>query len=177
MRATPLRHSIPGKSPIGSPSTSTSAASNMRSSTSFIRAPGPSDVRLWDDLQRRPDLPLFTQGMVLKDGAKMSKNKGNVVSVDEVFDRLGSDTGRTFALFAVPPEKDMDWTDAGADGRVPVPSRVYRFFTRNLERAAAAGGLRRDGRRPSRTPKAAPVVRRSPRISSPDGTSTPPSPR
>ena len=59
---------------------------------------------------------LFTQGMVIKDGAKMSKSKGNVVSADEMIDRFGADTGRVFELFAAPPEKDMDWTDAGAEG-------------------------------------------------------------
>ena len=51
--------------------------------------------------------------MVIKDGAKMSKSRGNVVSADQMIDRFGADTGRLFELFAVPPEKEMDWTDAG----------------------------------------------------------------
>jgi valyl-tRNA synthetase len=52
---------------------------------------------------------LFTQGMVIADGAKMSKSKGNVVSADEMIERFGADTGRVFELFATPPEKEMDW--------------------------------------------------------------------
>ena len=78
---------------------------------------------------------MFTQGMVTRDGAKMSKNKGNVVSADGFADKYGADTARLFALFAVPPEKDMDWTDAGAEGMYRFLGRVFRFATRNAERA------------------------------------------
>jgi leucyl-tRNA synthetase len=81
-----------------------------------------------------PAARLFTQGMVIKDGAKMSKNKGNVVSAEEMIDRFGADTGRVFELFAAPPEKDMDWTDSGAEGAYRFLGRVYRFVTRNAER-------------------------------------------
>jgi len=84
-----------------------------------------------------PAARLFTQGMVIKDGAKMSKNKGNVVSAEEMIDRFGADTGRLFELFAAPPEKDMDWTDAGAEGAYRFLGRVFRFVTRNADRAAA----------------------------------------
>jgi leucyl-tRNA synthetase len=84
-----------------------------------------------------PAARLFTQGMVIKDGAKMSKNKGNVISADEMIERFGADTGRLFELFAAPPEKDMDWTDAGAEGAYRFLSRLYRFVTRNLERDTA----------------------------------------
>ena len=84
-----------------------------------------------------PAARLFTQGMVIKDGAKMSKNKGNVISADDMIERFGADTGRLFELFAAPPEKDMDWTDAGAEGSYRFLSRVYRFVTRNLESTAA----------------------------------------
>ena len=56
---------------------------------------------------------LFTQGMVIRNGAKMSKSKGNVVPADEVADKHGADTARLFALFAAPPERDVDWIDAG----------------------------------------------------------------
>jgi leucyl-tRNA synthetase len=77
---------------------------------------------------------MFTQGMVIKDGAKMSKNKGNVVSVDEMVDRYGADTGRLFELFAAPPERDLDWTESGADGAYRFLSRVFRFVTRNIDR-------------------------------------------
>jgi leucyl-tRNA synthetase len=70
--------------------------------------------------------------MVIKDGAKMSKSKGNVVSADEMIERFGADTGRVFELFAAPPEKDLDWTDTGAEGSSRFLGRVYRFITRNL---------------------------------------------
>jgi leucyl-tRNA synthetase len=76
---------------------------------------------------------LFTQGMVIKDGAKMSKNKGNVVSADDMIERFGADTGRVFELFAAPPERDLEWTDAGAEGCYRFLGRVFRFITRNLE--------------------------------------------
>jgi leucyl-tRNA synthetase len=81
-----------------------------------------------------PAARLFTQGMVIRDGAKMSKNKGNVISADETITNYGADTARVFELFAAPPEKDMDWTDAGADGAYRFISRVFRFVTRNVDR-------------------------------------------
>ncbi len=96
-----------------------------------------------------PAARLFTQGMVIKDGAKMSKSKGNVVSLDEMTERFGADTGRMFELFAAPPEKDMDWTDTGAEGAYRFLSRVFRFVTRNKGRAGAgdpAGDQRADRR-------------------------------
>jgi leucyl-tRNA synthetase len=80
-----------------------------------------------------PAARLFTQGMVIKDGAKMSKSRGNVVSADDMIERFGADTGRVFELFAAPPEKDMDWTDAGAEGAYRFLGRVFRFVTRNGE--------------------------------------------
>src|SRR5438045_402408 len=80
-----------------------------------------------------PATRLFTQGMVIKDGAKMSKSKGNVVSPDDMIERFGADTGRVFELFAAPPEKDMDWTDAGAEGAYRFLGRVFRFVTRNVD--------------------------------------------
>jgi len=84
-----------------------------------------------------PTKRLFTQGMVIKDGAKMSKSKGNVVSADEMIERFGADTGRVFELFATSPEKEMDWTDSGANGAYGFLSRVYRFVTRNLGQGLA----------------------------------------
>ncbi len=122
-----------------------------------------------------PAARLFTQGMVIKDGAKMSKNKGNVVSAEEMIDRFGADTGRLFELFAAPPEKDMDWTDAGAEGAYRFLGRVFRFVTRNADRAAGRG----PSRQPSRRGPCANCTRPSaalPRISIIAGTSTPPSP-
>ena len=83
---------------------------------------------------------LFTQGMVIRNGAKMSKSKGNVVAADEVVAKYGADTSRLFALFAAPPEKDVDWNDAGVEGQYRFLGRVYRFATRNADRAIVAGG-------------------------------------
>jgi len=82
---------------------------------------------------------LFTQGMVIAEGAKMSKSKGNVVGADSLADRYGADTARLFILFAGPPEKEVDWRDERAEGIYRFLGRVYRFATRNLERARAGG--------------------------------------
>ena len=70
-----------------------------------------------------PFTNLLTQGMVIKDGAKMSKSKGNVVDPEELIDRYGADTVRLFCLFASPPERDLDWTSEGVEG-------AYRFLHR-----------------------------------------------
>ena len=80
---------------------------------------------------------MFNQGMVILNGAKMSKSKGNVVSADFMMDKFGSDCGRLFELFAVPPEKDMDWTDSGAEGAYRFIGRVFRFVTRNADRRSS----------------------------------------
>ncbi|MEO7652658.1 MAG: class I tRNA ligase family protein, partial [Bryobacteraceae bacterium] len=82
-----------------------------------------------------PVSKLFTQGMVIRNGAKMSKSKGNVVPADLVLEKHGADTARLFALFAAPPEKDVDWLDAGVEGQYRFLSRVYRYVTRNADRA------------------------------------------
>src|SRR5580704_4077827 len=74
---------------------------------------------------------LFTQGMVIKNGAKMSKSLGNVVSPDEMVARYGADTTRMYTLFAAPPDRDLDWQDTGIEGIQRFLSRVYRFFVRN----------------------------------------------
>ena len=81
---------------------------------------------------------LFTQGMVIAEGAKMSKSKGNVVGADSLADRVGTDTARLFVLFAGPPEKEVDWRNEGAEGIYRFLGRVYRFATRNVERARTA---------------------------------------
>ncbi|MCW5977035.1 MAG: leucine--tRNA ligase [Bryobacteraceae bacterium] len=94
-----------------------------------------------------PAQRLFTQGMVVKGGAKMSKSKGNVVSADFMADAYGADTARLFALFAAPPEKDLDWQDYGVEGMHRFLARVYRFVTRNVERARAGGGPEADADR------------------------------
>ena len=74
---------------------------------------------------------LFTQGMVIKDGAKMSKSLGNTVSPDEMVARYGADAVRMYTLFAAPPDRDLDWQDTGIEGIQRFLSRVYRFFVRN----------------------------------------------
>jgi leucyl-tRNA synthetase len=76
---------------------------------------------------------LFTQGMVIKDGAKMSKNLGNVVSPDEMVARYGADAARLYSLFAAPPDRDLDWQDTGIEGIQRFLGRVYRFFVRNAQ--------------------------------------------
>jgi leucyl-tRNA synthetase len=70
---------------------------------------------------------LLAQGMVLRDGAKMSKSKGNVVSPLEIIDRYGADTARLFILFAAPPERDLEWSDAGVEGSYRFIKRVWRL--------------------------------------------------
>ncbi len=70
---------------------------------------------------------LLTQGMVLKDGSKMSKSAGNVVDPTEMIDQYGTDTVRMFCLFAAPPERDFDWSDAGIEGSFRFVSRVWRL--------------------------------------------------
>ncbi|MGA8623014.1 MAG: leucine--tRNA ligase [Candidatus Sulfotelmatobacter sp.] len=76
---------------------------------------------------------LFTQGMVIKDGAKMSKSLGNIVSPDEMVARYGADAARLYSLFAAPPDRDLDWRDAGIEGIQRFLGRVYRFFVRNTK--------------------------------------------
>jgi leucyl-tRNA synthetase len=78
-----------------------------------------------------PVARLFTQGMVIKDGAKMSKNLGNVVSPDEMVARYGADAARLYSLFAAPPDRDLDWQDSGIEGIQRFLGRVYRFYLRN----------------------------------------------
>ncbi|WP_459863711.1 leucine--tRNA ligase [Calditerricola yamamurae] len=80
-----------------------------------------------------PFARLLTQGMVLKDGAKMSKSKGNVVSPDEIIEKYGADTGRLFILFAAPPERDLEWSDSGVEGCFRFLSRVWRLVDQHLD--------------------------------------------
>ncbi len=85
---------------------------------------------------REPFARLFTQGMIYRDGAKMSKSKGNVVSPDEIVDRYGADTLRLYVLFMGPAADDIEWSDRGVVG-------ARRFLDRlwGLARAAGPGGL------------------------------------
>ncbi len=70
---------------------------------------------------------LLTQGMVLMDGSKMSKSKGNTVSPIEIINKYGADTARLFVLFAAPPERDLDWSEQGVEGCFRFLNRVYRL--------------------------------------------------
>lgn len=104
--------------------------------------------RFWTKVMRdlgliqnsEPAQRLFTQGMVIKDGAKMSKSKGNVVSPEDMIARYGADAARAYALFAAPPDRDLDWQEDGVAGVSRFLSRVYRFTLRFAERARQAEG-------------------------------------
>lgn len=81
--------------------------------------------------------------MVIKNGSKMSKSKGNVVSPDEMVARFGADSTRMYALFAAPPDRDLDWQEAGVEGVHRFLGRLYRFIMRNAQagtRATAHAG-------------------------------------
>lgn len=77
---------------------------------------------------------LLTQGMVLKDGSKMSKSKGNTVDPDEIFENYGADTARTFILSDSPPARDFDWSDAGVEGCYKFLNRVWRMISTNQDK-------------------------------------------
>jgi leucyl-tRNA synthetase len=95
--------------------------------------------RFWTKIMRDMDLiknsepieRLFTQGMVIRNGAKMSKSKGNVVSPDEMVERYGADSTRVYALFAAPPDRDLDWQEAGVEGVSRFLGRVYRLVKKH----------------------------------------------
>ena len=82
---------------------------------------------------KEPFKRLFTQGMVCKDGAAMSKSKGNVVTPGEIFSKFGIDATRVMILFASPPEVDMEWTDKGMEGASRFLNRVWRLIYNNLD--------------------------------------------
>ncbi len=94
--------------------------------------------RFWTKVMRdlgliensEPAERLFTQGMVIKDGAKMSKSKGNVVSPDDMIERYGADATRMYALFAAPPDRDLEWQEDGVAGVSRFLSRVYRLASK-----------------------------------------------
>ena len=83
---------------------------------------------------QEPFARLFTQGMITRDGAKMSKSKGNVVSPSEIVEQYGADTARCYILFIGPPDQDADWRDTGVEG-------MYRFLRRLWRTAAEAADL------------------------------------
>jgi leucyl-tRNA synthetase len=87
---------------------------------------------------QEPFQALFTQGMVTKDGSKMSKSKGNVVSPAAIVERVGADTARCYILFVGPPDQDADWSDEGVEGVHRFLSRLWRLSAETAERAGAA---------------------------------------
>jgi leucyl-tRNA synthetase len=109
--------------------------------------------RFWTKVMRdmgivkndEPAARLFTQGMVIKGGAKMSKSLGNVVSPDDMVARYGADATRMYTLFASPPDRDLDWQDAGVEGISRFLSRAYRFVVRNARPGDEAWSSRDGG--------------------------------
>jgi leucyl-tRNA synthetase len=99
--------------------------------------------RFWTKVMRdlgmivndEPATRLFTQGMVIKDGAKMSKSKGNVVSPDLMIERYGADATRMYALFAAPPDRDLEWQEEGVAGVSRFLARVYRLTSKYAPKA------------------------------------------
>ena len=87
---------------------------------------------------------LLTQGMVIKDGAKMSKSKGNVVDPDEIIQNYGADTARLFILFAAPPAKDLEWSDQGVEGCYRFLKRVWKIFDDFIIDIKLAGSITKD---------------------------------
>jgi leucyl-tRNA synthetase len=104
-------------------------------------------TRFWTKVMRdlglvtidEPVTSLFTQGMVIKDGAKMSKSKGNVVDPDQMVERYGADTTRLFTLFAAPPERDLEWSEAGVEGCFRFLGRLWRAFEKAKPSLPPAG--------------------------------------
>lgn len=87
-----------------------------------------------------PFTNLLTQGMVLKDGAKMSKSLGNIVSPEDIIEKYGADTARLFILFAAPPEKDLEWSDQGVEGCFRFLQRVWRLVEELMPMLNAPSG-------------------------------------
>ncbi len=85
---------------------------------------------------QEPFTNLLTQGMVIKDGAKMSKSKGNVVDPNGILEKYGADTVRLFILFAAPPQKDLEWSDEGIEGSWGFLNRVWRLINKYLPQLA-----------------------------------------
>jgi leucyl-tRNA synthetase len=106
-------------------------------------------ARFWTKMMRdlglvdidEPVVTQLSQGMVIKDGAKMSKNKGNIVEPDEVVAKYGADTLRLYVLFEAPPEKEVNWTDQRLEGPARFLQRVWRFVTNEAEAIASASPI------------------------------------
>ena len=118
------------------------------------------DMKLVEN--REPVKRLFSQGMVVKDGRKMSKSHGNVVGAIDMAEKYGCDTARLYMLFAAPPEKDLEWSEQGIEGCSRFLNKVYRLVARHAERlrgirAAEAGKVDL----PSASPKEKILLRRA----------------
>jgi leucyl-tRNA synthetase len=108
--------------------------------------------RFWTKVMRdlgliendEPAARLFTQGMVIKDGAKMSKSKGNVVSPDLMIERYGADATRMYALFAAPPDRDLEWQEEGVAGISRFLGKVYRLTMKCAARTAEGASRKGD---------------------------------
>jgi leucyl-tRNA synthetase len=94
---------------------------------------------------REPVRRLFSQGMVLKDGAKMSKSKGNLVGAIDMAEKYGCDTARMYTLFAAPPEKDLEWNEQGIEGCARFLQRVFRMVDRHAATVREAAASSRSG--------------------------------
>jgi leucyl-tRNA synthetase len=101
-----------------------------------------ADMELLD--VQEPFARLFTQGMITREGAKMSKSKGNVVSPSEIVERHGADTARCYILFLAPPAQDADWQDAGASGVHRFLSRLWTIAAETAERTSPGDDLEGD---------------------------------
>ena len=97
--------------------------------------------RGWVTGADEPFQNLFHQGLVLRDGEKMSKSRGNVVGIDETAERNGIDAMRLFLLYVTPPEETSSWTDDGISGRVRLLNRIWRACEPYLARASAPGAV------------------------------------
>ncbi len=123
--------------------------------------------RFWTKVMRdmglvknaEPVTRLFTQGMVIKDGAKMSKNLGNVVSPDDMIARYGADATRMYCLFASPPDRDLDWQEAGVEGVSRFLSRAYRFVMKHGGAGTGGPAPTSAGESPAPTQSATGVAR------------------
>ncbi len=98
-----------------------------------------------------PFANLLTQGMVIKDGAKMSKSKGNVVDPDYLVERYGADTARLFSIFAAPPERDLEWSDQGVEGASRFLHRIWRIVARGQGWLGTSAAMPSDASEAART--------------------------
>jgi len=106
---------------------------------------------------------LFSQGMIIKGGAKMSKSLGNIVSPDEMIARYGADSARMYTLFATSPDRELDWLDEGVEGIRRTLARIYRFVARNVPietQLAASSGSRETLQTTSLQPEARKIQRK-----------------